>query len=407
MGLFISKIVYRLVVHFYHFFIGLFSLFNEKAYQFSKGRINQQVERQITPTIWFHCASLGEFEQAKPLMKWFYDNHDAPIILTFFSPSGYTYKNNYPLAKAVYYLPKDSPSNAQAFIDKINPKAAFFIKYEFWFFYLHELKNQDIPHFLVAGIFRKNQIFFKPYGILHRSMLSSFNHLFVQGENSLQLLKKNDFHRASVALDTRFDTVKQISQLNFTDDIIENFIKKGKVIVIGSSWLKDELIIKQIVDSLPSYRFIIAPHEVNPQRVKQLLKLFPTAILLSNPIMDGHHNVLIVDSIGKLALLYRYADICYIGGGFGVSVHNVLEAAVYGKALIYGPRYSKSKEAVELIQKGAAICINNAEDFKKTLLTYENTNSYQNACNVAFEYVNIRAGGTLAVIEKLKKDKIF
>ncbi len=407
MGLFISKIVYRLVVHFYHFFIGLFSFFNEKAYQFSKGRINQQVETQTAPTIWFHCASLGEFEQAKPLMKWFYDNHDEPIILTFFSPSGYTYKNNYPLAKAVYYLPKDSPDNAQAFIDKINPKAAFFIKYEFWFFYLNELKNHDIPHFLIAGIFRKNQIFFKPYGILHRTMLSSFNHLFVQGENSLQLLNKYDFNKVSIALDTRFDTVKQISQLNFTDDIIENFIKKRKVIVIGSSWLKDELIIKKIAYSFPNYRFIIAPHEVNPPRVKQLLKLFPTAILLSNPILDDKHNVLIVDSIGKLALLYRYADICYVGGGFGVGVHNVLEAAVYGKALIYGPRHSKSKEAVELIQKGAAISINNAEDFKNTLLTYENTNSYQNACNTAFEYVNLRAGGTLAVIEKLKKGKIF
>ena len=407
MGLFISKIVYRLVVHFYHFLIGLFSFFNEKAYQFSKGRINQQVEIQTAPTIWFHCASLGEFEQAKPLMKWFYDNHDEPIILTFFSPSGYTYKNNYPLAKAVYYLPKDSPGNAQAFIDKINPKAAFFIKYEFWFFYLNELKNHNIPHFLIAGIFRKNQIFFKPYGIIHRAMLSSFNHLFVQGENSLQLLNKYDFNKVSIALDTRFDTVKQISQLNFTDDIIENFITKGKVIVIGSSWLKDELIIKKIACSFPDYKFIIAPHEVNPQRVKQLLKLFPTAILLSNPILDDKHNVMIVDSIGKLALLYRYADICYVGGGFGVGVHNVLEAAVYGKALIYGPRHSKSKEAVELIQKGAAISINNAEDLKNTLLTYENTNSYQNACNEAFEYVNLRAGGTLAVIEKLKKDKIF
>ena len=198
MFLFFSKVVYQIGISLYHFFIGLISLFNEKAYQFTKGRINQSIQKSDEKTIWFHCASLGDFDQAKLLINWFYNNLNEPIILTFFSPSGFTYKNNYPLARAVYYLPMDHPQQAKHFIDQINPSLVFFIKYEFWYFYLAELKQRAIPHYLIAGIFRKEQLFFKSIGTLHKKMLASFNHVFVQDQASLDLLQAHNFHHASL-----------------------------------------------------------------------------------------------------------------------------------------------------------------------------------------------------------------
>lgn len=402
MGLFLSKIVYQIVITVYHFVIGLFSIFNEKAYKFTKGRINQDVAGFDEQTIWFHCASLGEFEQAKPLIDYYYNHENYPIVLTFFSPSGYTYKNNYPLARAVYYLPKDSPSHAKAFIEKINPRLVFFIKYEFWFFYLDTLKQQKIPVYLVSGIFRDNQIFFRFYGTLHRKMLSNFTHVFVQDQHSIDLLNKNGFQNTSLAFDTRFDTVKQISELNFSNEIVEQFIKRKDCFIAGSSWLKDEKIIQQAYNQGIISKLIIAPHEVNPSRIKQIQQLFPDSTLLSNPLDIKKKKVLIIDSIGKLALLYRYGKTCYIGGGFGTSVHNVLEAAVYGKALIYGPNHKKSKEAIDLIRIGAAREIVSVEDLVASLREFQSEERYASAAEKARNYVMERTGGMLTVVKKIQ-----
>ena len=403
MFLFFSKIVYQFSVSTYHFFIGLFSIFNEKAYRFTKGRLNQDIPKYTEQTIWFHCASLGEFEQAKPLITYCHSNFKYPIIITFFSPSGYMYKNNFPLAKAVYYLPKDSKRNAQEFIQNINPKFAFFIKYEFWFHYLTTLKEDKIPSYLVSGIFRPSQIFFKPYGTLHRKMLASFEHIFVQDQESQELLEKSGITNSSIAYDTRFDTVKQISDLNFDDEVIEEFIDSEKCFIAGSTWLKDEKLIKEAFLNNSNYKLIIAPHDVTPLRIKQIQKLFPNSSCISDPMDVRSKNVLIIDNVGKLSLLYRYARVCYIGGGFGVSVHNVLEAAIYGKPLMYGPNHLKSKEAVNLIKDGAATEIRSAIDIQKQLQFLEQGKNYQISANLAKQYVLDRTGGTEMIVNTISE----
>jgi 3-deoxy-D-manno-octulosonic-acid transferase len=407
MLLFFSKIIYQISVNAYHFFIGAISLFNQKAYKFTEGRINQTIASSAEKTIWFHCASLGEFEQAKPLITWCYNNLSEPIILTFFSPSGYTYKNNYPLARAVYYLPIDQASQAKEFIDQINPSLVFFIKYEFWYFYLNELKQQQIPHYLVAGIFRKEQLFFRPIGALHSAMLASFDHVFVQDEASLKLLQEHNFTNSSLAFDPRFDTVKHTSTQNFQNEIIEEFIGNKKCFIVGSSWPKDEQLIYRCLPELADYKIIIAPHNINHQRVKQVNKLFTSSTLLSNPIDLISSKVLIIDSIGKLSSLYRYANLCYVGGGFGMSVHNVLEAAVYGNALIFGPNHSKSKEANDLLELGAAFEVRNDADFKQVLSHYTDENALNLSKLLSKEYVENRLGGTETVMIKLLKDGII
>jgi len=402
-----SKIFYSFFINVYHFAIAISATFNEKAYKFTTGRLHQKVYPFQEKTIWFHCASLGEFEQAKPIINWCYKNLKYPIIISFFSPSGYTYKKNYPLARAVYYLPKDTPIKSKEFIKKINPAFAFFIKYEFWYHHLNELTQQNIPHYLVAGIFRKEQLFFKSYGKLHQKMLKGFTHLFVQDEASKQLLNENQYSNCSVAYDTRFDSVKQISELNFENDIIEEFIDDKKCFIVGSSWLKDDQIIAKCLDTFSAYKIIIAPHDVNSTRIKQIKKLFQSSTLLSNPINLKTTKVLIIDSIGKLSLLYRYAHICYIGGGFGVSVHNVLEAAVYGKPLIFGPNHKKSKEAIDLKKLGAAFEINKEQDLKQVILEVEDQNHHHKLSEISKRYVNERIGGTSIIIKKLQEDHII
>lgn len=402
MILVLSKIIYSLFINAYHLLIAIASTFNEKAYKFTTGRLNQKIHTFEEKTIWFHCASLGEFEQAKPIINWCYKNLKQPIVITFFSPSGYTYKNNYPLARAVYYLPKDTPAYAKDFIKKINPAFAFFIKYEFWYFHLNELSKQKIPHYLVAGIFRKEQLFFKSYGKLHQKMLNGFTHLFVQDEASKQLLKEYNYNNCSIAYDTRFDTVKQISELNFNNDIIEEFIGAKKCLVMGSSWPKDEQLLSNNLHFLKDYKIIIAPHDVNNTRLKQIEKLFKSSTLISEPLDVKNKKVLIIDNVGKLSLLYRYATLCFIGGGFGVSVHNVLEAAVYGKPLIYGPNHKKSKEAIDLIKETAAFEVKDSKSFQNIIEFYNSPINYINSCNKAKKYVSDRTGGTEIIIKKLK-----
>lgn len=403
----LSKILYSASIKLYHFLIGLASFFNEKAYKFTTGRLNQVVNESSEQTIWFHCASLGEFEQAKPLINWFYQQQQSPIILSFFSPSGYTQKVNFPLARAVYYLPQDGPNSAKDFIQAIQPKLAFFIKYDFWYYHLQELKKQNIPHFLISGIFRKEQLFFKTYGILHREMLENFTKIFVQDQASLDLLKKFNYANCFLAPDTRFDTVKAISELNYNNEIIESFISKSKCLVIGSSWLKDEQLFAQSMDKLDSYKIIIAPHEVNQKRISQLRKLFPNNSLLSDPQKLESSKVLIIDSIGKLSSIYRYASICYVGGGFGVSVHNILEAAVYGKAVLFGPNHTKSREAIDLIALKAAFEVKNKENLNSILSQLDDAEFLKKTERIAKTYVEDRIGGTQMIIKQLKSDKLI
>ncbi|MCB9226984.1 MAG: 3-deoxy-D-manno-octulosonic acid transferase [Chitinophagales bacterium] len=407
MLLFISKIIYSIGIGLYHLFIGIASPFNSKANSFTKGRLTQDIKPEKEKTIWFHCASLGEFEQAKPVINWCYNNLKYPIIITFYSPSGYNYRYNYALAKEVYYLPKDTALNAKNFVRKINPAFVFFIKYDFWFYYLNELKNQKIPTYLISAIFRDNQLFFKQYGVLHKAILNCFTHIFVQDDYSLNLLQNHQFNHCSIAKDTRFDTVKHISELNFGNDIIESFIDGNNCLIAGSTWAKDEVILKNIVKEFSHLKLIIVPHDVNEIRIKQIQKNFKNHTLLSNPIDVKDKKVLIIDSVGKLSLIYRYATLCYIGGGFNTSVHNVLEAAVYGKALIYGPNHTKSKEAIDLIRLNAAKCVTNSIELENAVSYFLDKNNNASAGSTASHYVQENTGGTFSIIKKLKEDKII
>lgn len=393
----ISRIIYRLFIELYHGVIAWVSPFNHKARLFTQGRCTQTIQQFKEKTIWFHCASLGEFEQAKPLIEWCHKELSYPIVITFFSPSGYEYKVNFPLAQAVYYLPKDTPKNARSFIEAINPHAAFFIKYEFWYYHLKELNERKIPHFLIAGIFRESQVFFKTYGKLHQSMLHSFTHCFVQDEASLQLLHSNQFLNSSLAYDTRFDAVYKRSTTHFKDELIEAFIGRNKVLVVGSSWPKDEKIIAKIASKYQELKIIIAPHDVNTSRIKEISQTFPDAVLYSSGSIQASNQVLVIDQIGMLAMLYRYASFCWIGGGFNTSVHNVLEAAVYGKALLYGPNHHKSKEALDLVELKAAQCISKETEAIHAMEKLLTGNQAEDAGKISAKYVENRLGGTTTI----------
>ena len=365
------------MVLFYNLFIQLFklgiaiaSLFNKKASLWLMGRKNWRNQLAADfkdPTddvIWVHCASLGEFEQGRPLIeKLKIQFPQKKILLSFFSPSGYEIRKNYKNADWVYYLPLDTASNAKFFIETCKPKLCIIIKYEYWYHFLHQLYKNDIPIFLVSAIFRKNSIFFKYYGGLHRKMLGFFSFLFVQNETSKLLLKDIvDIKKIIVAGDTRFDTVTNNAQNFETINLIESFIGNSqKVLVAGSTWPEDEILLYKFSIKNPDYKIIIAPHEIGAEHIRQLQNLFPNSVLYSNSESDfNQSNILIVNTIGLLSKIYKYATIVYIGGGFNKSgIHNTLEAAVFNKPIITGSNIKKFNEALEMEQLGGLIAINN------------------------------------------------
>lgn len=313
--------------------------------------------------IWMHCASLGEFEQGRPLLqnlKRMYPGYR--FVISFFSPSGYEAIRKEETADIVVYLPMDSRSNAVKFIEAINPCLVFWVKYEYWFYYLSELKRRNIPVILVSGIFRKSQPFFKCYGSIWRSMLGFFTHFFVQNESSKELLEELHFRdNVTVNGDTRFDRVMAVAN-DFTPiPFIDSFCGNNRVIVAGSTWEEDEIELNHYVHNHPEIKFIIAPHEIDTGNMQRVMRNFPGAITYSdllNPafVLAGDIHILIINNIGMLSRLYHYASIAYVGGGFGTDgVHNVLEAAVYGKPVIFGPEYDKYAEAIGLVESGGGI----------------------------------------------------
>jgi 3-deoxy-D-manno-octulosonic-acid transferase len=404
----LQQFLYNFGISLYFFAIKIASLFSPKAEKWIAGR-EQEIPVINGRNIWFHCASLGEFEQARPLIEYFHQNHsEFKIIISFFSPSGYEVRKNYSKAHLVCYLPIDTKKNAEAFIEKINPELAFFIKYEFWIQHINALHRKKTPVFLVAGIFRKNQIFFKFYDQLFKSTLKKFSHLFVQNEHSVDLLESIGISSASIANDLRFDTVisNKVNSMTFPE--IEAFLQNKKCIVIGSSWKKDELVWQNIIQENSEYKFIIAPHDVNENRISELQNTFPEISVLHSALTpdDSGKKVLIVDSIGKLTSIYAYAHIAYIGGGFGASIHNILEAAVYQTPVVFGPHYHKMQEAIDLINLNGALCIRNEAELKNALLKLQNPDLYAIAASAAGNYVMGNSGGTETVV-KFLREKLF
>ncbi len=318
-----------------------------------------------------HCASLGEFEQGRPVLELIRAQHpEVKILLTFFSPSGYEIRKTYPGADLVCYLPADTPANVKKFLNTYNPRLAIFVKYEIWHNYIAALQGRSIPIFLISAKFRESQVYFKPWGTWFSKTLKMINHIFTQDEKSAELLSKVGVS-STVAGDTRFDRVIAVCNEWKALPKIEAFTRGSAILVAGSTWPADEEILHTYLGSNAErygIKLIVAPHETDKLHIRALQAKFHNSILFSEwSAASVSCNVLIIDTIGLLNKLYHYGDICYIGGGFGAGIHNTLEAAVYGKPIIFGPKYEKFKEAVDLIASGAAVSIANYSDFELTL----------------------------------------
>ncbi|MCE5331573.1 MAG: 3-deoxy-D-manno-octulosonic acid transferase [Bacteroidales bacterium] len=402
-----SSAIYCVGIYFYKFAILIASLFNAKAH---KLRIGQReaftvLKEKVSPDafyVWFHAASLGEFEQGHPVMEQLKkDKPETKILLTFFSPSGYEIRKNYAGADVVSYLPLDTPRAAKKFVKMVNLSKAFFIKYEFWPNYLLALKAANIPFYSISAVFRPSQLFFKGYGIWYRNLLKSFSHIFVQDRNSLELLSKYGFSNASVVGDTRFDRVADLAKQAKELPVIQAFVQDKPVIVAGSTWPKDEELLVRYSKLHPDVKLILVPHEIHEAHLSGIIKLLGNNYIRytqANETNIRTVNCLVVDVIGILSSIYRYADVAYIGGGFGVGIHNTLEAAVYGIPVVFGPNYQKFREARELIAVGGAFSISNyivLEAQFDRLLT-ENQDG-----KMAGEYVKNNTGATDLIIEEI------
>ncbi len=366
----------------------------------------KQGERGV-PTLWFHCASLGEFEQGRPVLERFRQEYPGwRIVLTFFSPSGYEHRKDYQHADHVFYLPADTPSRVQAFLDIWKPSVSVFVKYEYWFNYLDALHRRNIPHILVSAIFRPGQHFFRPWGAWFRRHLSRFSHLFAQDEASAQLLSRFGIQRHTISGDTRFDRVYALGFQKESLVPVEAFAGDAQVLVAGSTWPKDEVLLAHLlVEQAGSLKLIIAPHEVDAAHVSKLKATFREAVCLSDFDAGRDHGrrVLIIDRIGILSKLYRYGHIAYIGGGFGQGIHNILEAATYGMPILFGPRHQKFAEARDLLKRGGAFCVSDGEDLVlrvEGLLSDEALR--QRSAVIARQYVEEKRGATECVMKWLR-----
>lgn len=405
------RILYSIFLFTYRNAIRFASIWDEKARHWVSGR-KQPVPAFEKPVVWMHCASLGEFEQGRPVfeaVKLGYPNYS--YVVTFFSPSGYLIRKNYAGADAVLYLPSDSPDNAKRFIRQLNPALVLWVKYEYWFYHLTAIQRNNIPLLLISGIFRPSQPFFKWYGSMWRTMLGRFTAIFVQNEDSLKLLGDiNLSDNASLAGDTRFDRVVTVAESFTPLPDIAHFCGGSDVIVAGSTWEEDEEVLLHYIKQHPDIKFIIAPHEVDEENIRDVQEMFPDAIRYSQwKDTKEEKHVLIIDSIGLLNRLYQYATVTYIGGGFRDSgIHNTLEAAVYGKPVVFGPVYQKFNEAVDLIDNGAAFSIENALKLEQTLNSlFNNAHLIAAAGNAAKNYVYSKKGATEKILNYIQRNRLL
>lgn len=432
-----SKFLYTIFLKLYVFGFSIAYLFNSKAKAGIDGRkhilsaIKKQLKREDSgdspELVWMHCASLGEFEQGRPVLESLKQSHPKiKILLTFFSASGYDAMKLYEGANYVFYLPFDGKKNARKFITAINPTLVLWVKYEYWFYYLEELKRRNIPVLLISGIFREGQPFFKWYGSMWKKMLGCFTQFFVQNEKSKLLLSSVGIYKnILVNGDTRFDRVIDIAE-NFEPlPLIEKFCGKYDVIVAGSTWEDDEAGLSHYMHANPDIRFVIAPHEIDEDSLADVRKEFPGCIfyseltekkiaqLATNEDLTEEesvlHNVLIIDNIGMLSKLYHYATITYVGGAFGAEgVHNVLEAAVYGKPVIYGPEFEKYIEAVDLVLCGGAISVENTLHLEKVLNElFVDKEQIIRRGKIARSFVYAHKGASKKIIQFIQENRLL
>jgi 3-deoxy-D-manno-octulosonic-acid transferase len=406
-----SQLIYTIFLFLYSVGMRLAALWNPKARLWlagRKGNYNKTlagINIVQSTVVWMHCASLGEFEQGRPLLEAIKQNHPTvKIVLSFFSPSGYEVCKNTTAADVVLYLPMDNPFAARQFVAAVNPALVIWVKYEYWFYFLQELKQRKIPVILVSGIFRSSQPFFKWYGGIWKQILSCFNHLFVQNEKSAQLLNNIGIHNCSVSGDTRFDRVITLAQKPFANNIVNSFCGNSKVIVAGSTWEDDEIILSAYADETHhTYKLIVVPHELDKAHLDEVKKLFKQSICYTAVEKDAalmqniaDYNVLIIDTMGMLSRLYSLGHINYVGGGFtNDGIHNILEAAVWGKPVIIGENYEKYIEAIDLVKLEAAVSISDTNELVEVIKEWDADETYYAAsATAAKKYVMEKAGAT-------------
>lgn len=410
--------MYNIIMYLIQFGIVVGSYFNKKLRKMLDGEREaiKQIREKVDPDaqyIWFHAASLGEFEQGRPLIEKVHKEHpEYKILLTFFSPSGYEVRKNYTGADIITYLPIDTITNARAFLRAIRPVMAFFIKYEFWYNYLHILQYRGVPTYSVSSIFRPNQIFFKWYGRNYGRVLQCFTHFFVQNEESQQLLAGIGFKNSTVVGDTRFDRVLQIKEASKQLPIVDSFVhiheeKKPLTFVAGSSWPPDEAIFIEYFNTHPSWKLIIAPHVIGEDHLKQIISLLKNKKVVrytqTTETDAANADVLIIDCFGLLSSIYRYGEVAYVGGGFGVGIHNVLEAAVWSIPVIFGPNNAHFAEAQGLKHSGGGFEIHNLEDFSKYIQQFEVETNFRLERGIAGgKYVAALAGASNKVLNNIQ-----
>ncbi|MEI6264505.1 MAG: glycosyltransferase N-terminal domain-containing protein [Sphingobacteriia bacterium] len=418
------KLFYQLFILLYPFAARCIAPFNKKAQLWIEGRANwkkrysQVFEKETRPVIWMHCSSLGEFEQGLPLLeslKRAYPNYF--FLVSFFSPSGYTVRQNHPAADFVCYLPMDSQKNAIDFLSIVKPQISIFIKYEFWHHYLKTLNEKNIPVLLVSAIFRADQLFFRWYGDFYKNLLHFFNSIFVQDQHSKQLLQsigiyKNVFETG----DTRFDQVIKIAKAHSSNKIVEQFCNNKKVIVAGSTWTEDDKCLHHFAIANPDIQFIIAPHEIEQERLDECIRFYPNAILYSDYAKAIETNqpttayqTLIINNMGMLSALYRYATVAFIGGGFiEEGVHNTLEAAVYGIPVVFGPEYDKYLEAIELVESEGAFSVNNLIELEEVFNELMNDEPKRKMFGeIAQNYVYSKSGATSRLLLYIQENRLL
>ena len=410
--------LYNISIHVFNFALQLVAVFKPKAKQWVVGRKNWQqklqqeiISKKITNPIWMHCASLGEFEQGRPVIELLKKTHpNKHIVLTFFSPSGFEVQKKYPYADVVCYLPIDTLSNATQFISLLKPTMALFVKYEFWLNYLFTLKKSNIPCFLISTVIKKHQPFFKWYGGIFRKGLATYRTVFTQDEDSLKLLLELNITTGKLAGDTRFDRVLQIGLLPKKIKEIEFFPINAFTIVAGSSWQQDEeYLITSYINlkkKYPQLKLIIAPHEIdkrNIDRLKNLLYQYQLSFNLFSENNDEYqHSILVINTIGLLSSIYQYGTVAFIGGGFNNGIHNILEPMVYGLPVLFGSNYHKFNEAFDALKIGAGFEVKSSEDIEQRLTQFlDNEKILQKSSEQAKSYVKEQAGATQKIVNEI------
>ena len=403
--------MYNIIIYIYQLGVMFYSLFNEKVRKMWRGERDaiRVLREKVNPNeqyVWFHAASLGEFEQGRPLIEQMRQEHpEYKILLTFFSPSGYEVRKNYEGADIVCYLPLDTITNARKFLRAVRPVMAFFIKYEFWYNYLHILKHRNVPVYSVSSIFRPEQVFFKWYGRRYGKVLNCFTHFFVQNEESKKLLSSIGIDCVTVSGDTRFDRVLGVKKASKALPIVESFVGDKWAFVAGSSWLPDEEIFIKYFNEHKDWKLVIAPHVIDESHLTQILALLDRKTVRytqTTPEEAAEADCLIIDCYGLLSSIYRYGDVSYVGGGFGVGIHNVLEAAVWNIPVIFGPNNKRFQEAQGLLRAEGGFEIQNYSDFEAVMNRFIADNDHLKASgNIAGELVQGHFGASEIILNSV------